>query len=89
MIVYIIMASTGPEEAFFLRILSVFAVLVSVLAGHSSPAFAWGCVAEAEDGASGWSNNYQSVRDARRRAVSECEANTSDTCEITDCNQDW
>lgn len=65
--------------------------LLLVSAGHSAPALAWGCVAEAEDGASGWSERYSTRQAALKRALQECAANAADedTCEITDCNQDW
>ncbi len=62
---------------------------VSAAISSSSHAFAWGCVAEAEDGASGWSNNYSSKSAANKRAMAECNAKTDEPCEITDCNQDW
>jgi hypothetical protein len=71
------------------RRIAFLIVLLSAVGGHSSAAFAWGCVAEAEDGASGWSNQYESRRDALKRALRECEAKTSEECEITDCNEDW
>ena len=70
----------------------IFLFTLTVLsAGQSSHAFAWGCVAEAEDGASGWSERFKTKQAAIKRAMSECEANAEDgdTCEITDCNQDW
>ncbi|MDB5524424.1 MAG: hypothetical protein JWM58_2187 [Rhizobium sp.] len=78
------------REIMIVRAPVLFAVLAfgAVLAPTTN-ALAWGCVAEATDGASGWSNNYDTESDANARALRECHAKTSDTCKITDCNQDW
>jgi hypothetical protein len=60
-------------------------------AASSSPVFAWGCVAVSENGTNGYSYNYDNQGDASDRALNECakRATTDQTCEITDCNQDW
>lgn len=73
-----------------IRALLAISTLVLV-AGSTSPAFAWGCVAVSENGTNGYSYNYDNQSDASDRALSECanRATTDQTCEITDCNQDW
>lgn len=73
-----------------LRILLTVSALL-LAAASSSPAFAWGCVAVSENGTNGYSYNYNNQGDASDRALNECasRATTDQTCEITDCNQDW
>jgi hypothetical protein len=73
-----------------IRILLAASTLL-IGAASSSPAFAWGCVAVSEDGTSGYSYNYGKRKKALQRALDECSsrATTDQTCEITDCNQDW
>ena len=70
-------------------LIAVSALLVSALS--SSPAFAWGCVAVSENGTYGYSYNFDDQGDASDRALNECanRATTDQTCEITECNQDW
>jgi hypothetical protein len=55
-------------------------------ASLQTEAFAWGCVAGARDGASGWSTNYPNRGSAVRRALAECNARTYYRCRIRYCN---
>jgi hypothetical protein len=55
-------------------------------ASLQTQAFAWGCVAGARDGASGWSTNYPNRRSAIRRALNECAARTGYRCYLRYCN---
>lgn len=68
----------------------VLAVLSATgMALSCSPAFAWSCVAGSSDGAQGWSNNYNTVAAAERRALRECEnVTTSYDCEVLQCFPD-
>jgi hypothetical protein len=54
-------------------------------ASLQTEAFAWGCVAGARDGASGWSANYPNKRSAVRRALAECAARSYYRCYIRYC----
>lgn len=62
------------------------AMLLTVL-GVAPQAYAWSCQAEADDGTYGYSYNYSNRRDARRRALRECNARTYDKCYIVDCQR--
>ena len=75
---------------FKIRVILTAAALM-LGAANSSPAFAWGCVAVSENGTYGYSYNFDEQSDASDRALVECanRATTDQTCEITDCNQDW
>ncbi|MDB5550539.1 MAG: hypothetical protein JWL86_523 [Rhizobium sp.] len=54
-----------------------------------SHAFAWSCVASSSDGAQGWSSNYPNMKAAERRALNECQNNTTSyDCEVQSCVPD-
>jgi hypothetical protein len=74
---------------YFRVALATSALLITV--ASTSPAFAWGCVAVSENGTYGYSYNFGDQGDASDRALNECatRATTDQTCEITECNQDW
>ena len=62
---------------------------IAVIALSCSHAFAWSCVASSSDGAQGWSSNYRSERAAERRALNECQSNTTSyDCEVQSCVPD-
>ncbi len=62
-------------------------VVCATLASSVPEAFAWSCQAAADDGTYGYSYNYGNRRDARRRALAECNARTYDDCYIVDCQR--
>lgn len=65
------------------------AVMLSLFASAalSTSAFAWGCFAEADNGAYGYSYNYSNRSGAIERALEECSARGRG-CEIMDCDPD-
>jgi hypothetical protein len=68
------------------------AVTVALLvACTSTSAYAWGCLAESDEGSNGYSYNYPNKRKAAKRALAECvkRTSTSGWCEVTECNEDW
>jgi hypothetical protein len=66
---------------------SLAAVLVTAASG--GPAAAWSCVAQASDGAQGWSQNYANENAAERRALKECvRYATTGNCEVQQCVPD-
>jgi hypothetical protein len=67
------------------------ATITLVMVCASTSARAWGCVAESDEGSSGYSTNYDRKRAAEKRALAECVKRTSTDgwCEVTECNQDW
>jgi hypothetical protein len=69
-----------------MRKLALAGMLLMVL-GTGSNAFAWGCVAESTDGASGYSSNWPSEQDAQTNAIKECEVRSStDDCAVQSCD---
>lgn len=70
-------------------LIAASAVLISLVS--SSSALAWGCAAVSENGTYGYSYNFDDQGDASERALNECatRATTDQTCEITECNEDW
>lgn len=60
-------------------------IMTSVLAFSAQDSFAWACQAQADDGTTGWSYNYPNRKQARRRAIAECNARTYDSCYIVAC----
>jgi hypothetical protein len=71
------------------RIKMLMACSFAGLALSCGQALAWSCVAGSSDGAQGWSNNYNTVAAAERRALRECEnVTTSYDCEVLQCVPD-
>ncbi|MDB5526036.1 MAG: hypothetical protein JWM58_3799 [Rhizobium sp.] len=65
----------------------VAGAFVSALLASSAPhAFAWSCVAVADDGTYGYSYNYPNKKGARQRAKAECSERTYDDCHVTSCD---
>lgn len=66
-----------------------FTVLVvwGTLATSVPEAFAWSYQATASDGTYGYSYGDSNRRDARRRALAECNARTYDDRYIVDCQR--
>lgn len=62
-------------------------VVCGTLAASVPQAFAWSCQATASDGTYGYSYGYSNRRDAKRRALAECNARTYDDCYIVDCQR--
>ncbi|MBX9456190.1 MAG: hypothetical protein KL863_09295 [Rhizobium sp.] len=62
-------------------------VVCGTLAASMPQAFAWSCQAQADDGTYGYSYGFSNRRDARRRALAECNARTYDSCYIVDCQR--
>jgi hypothetical protein len=62
-------------------------VVFGTLAASVPQAYAWSCQATASDGTYGYSYGYGNRRDARRRALAECNARTYDDCYIVDCQR--
>lgn len=62
-------------------------VVCATLASSIPDAFAWSCQATASDGTYGYSYGYGNRREARRRALAECNARTYDDCYIVDCQR--
>ena len=67
------------------------ATITVLIACASTSAHAWGCVAESDEGSTGYSTNYGKKRQAEKRALAECVKRTSTDgwCEVTECNEDW
>jgi hypothetical protein len=62
--------------------------LASGMLAFSAPqVLAWSCQAVASDGTYGYSYGYSNRREARRRALAECNARTYDDCWIEDCQR--
>lgn len=62
--------------------------LASGMLAFSAPqVLAWSCQAVASDGTYGYSYGYSNRREARRRALAECNARTYDDCYIVDCQR--
>lgn len=56
---------------------------------QAGSAFAWGCIAVSDSGAAyGYSYSYNKRGDAEDKALDECSARTSETCEIQSCDED-
>lgn len=64
-----------------------FTLASGMLAFSAPQVLAWSCQAQASDGTYGYSYGYGNRRDARRRAVAECNARTYDDCYIVDCQR--
>ena len=58
----------------------------ALLIASASEALAWGCVAQANDGTYGYSYGFGTKKQAKRRAMAECDARTYDDCYITNCD---
>ena len=57
------------------------------LAGMSPAAAEWGCFAHGRGTSQGWSYNYESIRQARRWALHDCELRPhSGACRILRCS---
>ena len=62
--------------------------IASAMLALSAPqVLAWSCQATASDGTYGYSYGYGNRREARRRALAECNARTYDECYIEDCQR--
>lgn len=62
-------------------------VASAMLAFSAPQVLAWSCQAVASDGTYGDSYGYSNKRDARRRALAECNARTYEDCWIDDCQR--
>jgi hypothetical protein len=62
-------------------------IVAAGIAGSTTSAFAWGCIAITADGAYGYSYSYDNRGDAVQRALEECSAHGSG-CQIVECEQD-
>ena len=58
---------------------------LALVATTETSAFAWGCYAQARDGAYGISYNYPNKRSAVRRALNECRYRTYYRCRVIWC----
>ncbi|MGV3553189.1 DUF4189 domain-containing protein [Rhizobium sp.] len=66
--------------------IAVFAIVAAATLATSVPeAYAWSCQATADDGTYGYSYNYPNRKQARRRAMAECQARTNYDCYIAAC----
>lgn len=62
--------------------------IASAMLAISAPqVLAWSCQAVASDGTYGYSYGYSNKREARRRALAECNARTYEDCWIDDCQR--
>lgn len=72
-----------------MKMASKIAVLALIaggtLAATIPEAYAWSCQATARDGTYGYSYNYPNRKQARRRALAECQARTYSDCYIASC----
>ena len=67
--------------------LAIAGILASAAMGSSAPqAFAWGCYAQANDGAYGYTENYPNKQTARRQAKAQCQVRTNNPCHVTSCD---
>ncbi|TWF54975.1 DUF4189 domain-containing protein [Neorhizobium alkalisoli] len=69
--------------------LAAVALSAAFIASNTT-AFAWGCIAVSDEGTYGYSYNFNNENGARKRALNECAARTTEDsdCEITECDED-
>jgi hypothetical protein len=69
----------------FAKTLGIALIIVAAVSGTATLAFAWGCVAVAQNGAYGYSYHFSSRSGAIQRALEECSARGRG-CQIEDCD---
>jgi len=69
----------------FIRTVFVGLGIVVVTLSFNGQAHAWGCSAEAADGAAGDSSSFTNREDAEEAALEACQSATTQRCVISGC----